>query len=84
MGPSFPNGGWFENLNVQYRDEQGKWMLVSEPRFDPPFNSDRMQKGGFRFDVKFKPVSTRAIRIVGKPGGSAQFTSIAELGVQEK
>jgi hypothetical protein len=83
MGPKSPNGGWFENLSVQYRDDHGQWVAVSQQRFDPPFNTDRMEKGEFRFDVKFKPVTTKAIRIVGKPGGSAQFTSIAEFAVQD-
>jgi hypothetical protein len=84
MGPKFHNGGWFETVNVQYRDAEGAWMPVEDPRFDPPFNLERMQRGEFRFDVRFKPVTTRAIRVVGKPGGSAEFTSIAELSVHEK
>jgi hypothetical protein len=84
MGPAFPNGGWFENVAVQYRNEGGEWLAVQDARFDPPFNAERMQKGGFRFEVKFKPVTTTSVRIVGKPGGSAQFTSIAELSVHEK
>lgn len=84
MGPKFHNGGWFETLNVEYRDDQGEWTAVEDARFNPPFNLERMKRGGFRFDVRFKPVTTRAIRIVGKPGGEAQFTSIAELSVHGK
>jgi hypothetical protein len=84
MGPKFPNGGWFETLCVQYRDAEGVWTPVEDPRFDPPFNLERMQRGEFRFDVRFKPVTTRAIRVIGKPGGEAEFTSIAELSVHQK
>lgn len=84
MGPASANGGWFEDVAVQYRDDSGAWVAVEDARFDPPFNTERMRKGGFGFEIKFKPVTTNAVRIVGKPGGSAQFTSVAELSVHAK
>lgn len=84
MGPVFPNGGWFETLKAQYLVQGGDWTDVDGLKFDPPFNLERMQRGHFRFDLRFEPVNARGIRIVGKPGGSAQFTSIAELSVHEK
>ena len=39
------------------------------------------RKGKVRFTFKFQPVTTRAVRIVGKPGGPDQYTSIYELRV---
>jgi hypothetical protein len=84
MGPVFGNGGWFENIAVQCRSGDGAWTDVQGLRLDPPFNIDRARRGEFRFEAKFQPVVMTAIRIVGKPGGSAAFTSIAELSVHEK
>ena len=83
MGRVYPNGGWLETIAVQYRDEQGKWVSVPSLRFDPEYTLERAQKGGFRFDIRFATVNTRAIRVIGKPGGAAQFTNMAELSVHE-
>jgi hypothetical protein len=33
------------------------------------------------YTLSFDPVLTQSIRVVGEPGGSAQFTSIRELEV---
>lgn len=84
MGKAYPNGGWFETMAVQYRDEQGNWVTIDSAKINPPYNADRARNGNFKFEIRFKPVITKAIRIVGKPGGSAQFTNIAELSVHEK
>lgn len=84
MGPRFHDGGWFESVGAQYLNEQGEWTPVEALRIEPPFNADRMQKGGFRFELRFKPVITKGIRLIGKPGGSAEFTSVAELSVQDR
>lgn len=82
LGPTFDNGGWFENIAVQYRNNKGEWVTVESPRCDPAYTVERAKNGGFRFELRFEPVRAIAVRIVGKPGGSAQFTSIAELVVQ--
>ncbi|HOA72503.1 MAG TPA: ADP-ribosylglycohydrolase family protein [Phycisphaerae bacterium] len=84
FGPVFPNGGWFESVAIQYRSGNGAWTDVQNLRLDPPFNVERARRGEFRFEATFQPVTTTAIRLVGKPGGSAEFTSIAELSVHEK
>jgi len=80
-GPRFPNGGWFETLSIQYRDAKGNWLPVKNLKSDPPWTADRDRLAKRRFEFIFDSVTTTAIRIVGTPGGQAQFTSIAELSV---
>ncbi|MBI4580201.1 MAG: ADP-ribosylglycohydrolase family protein, partial [Planctomycetes bacterium] len=84
MGRAYPNGGWFESVTVQYRDDQGRWTSAENVRVDPPYDPDRAKKGNLQFEMRFKPVTTRAVRLIGKPGGDAQFTNIAELGVYDR
>lgn len=83
-GPVFPNGGWFDTLGVQYRNEEGAWLPVEALSYDPAFNEQAAKQGNGRFTLRFKPVTTTAIRIAGKPGGSARFTSIRQLAVYEQ
>ncbi len=78
-GPVFPNGGWFETLEVMYRNEQNRWTRVEDLVVDPPYTPENARKGDTTFTLTFKPVKTVSIRIIGKPGGEAGFTSIAEL-----
>ena len=80
-GPVFENGGWFETIGVEYRDGDGQWKSVERFRSSPPYSPENARKGKVRFTFKFKPVTIRAVRIVGKPGGPDQFTSIYELAV---
>jgi len=80
-GPVYDNGGWFETIGVEYRDEGGKWQPIEQALSNPSFTPEAAQKGEGRFTLTFEPVTTRAIRIVGKPGGKAQFTSIRQLVV---
>jgi len=80
-GPAFERGGWFETLGVEYRDGDGQWKPVEHFLVNPPYSPENARKGKGRFTFTFKPVTTRAVRIVGKPGGPDQFTSIYELAV---
>ncbi len=80
-----PDGGWFETLQVQYLNEQGQWVPVGRMSMVPDITSPQCRRDGrIRFNIIFKPVKTTGIRIIGKPGGQAQYTSIAELEVYEK
>lgn len=85
------NGGWFTSLRVEYRAANGGWapaeeLLVSPPipSGDQPFNKPHF----IEYLLAFKPVETKAIRIIGQPGRAdhwrnspARFTSITELAV---
>jgi hypothetical protein len=85
------NGGWFTSLNVQYKDEQGGWKTVEELKIvpellrgDKPFNKAHF----IEYLMVFKPVETKAVRIIGEAGNAphwlsktSYFTSVAEITV---
>ncbi len=83
-GQHFYDGGWWTSLTVQFSDDGTTWKdapnVVITPAYD--FADSRLGRKPYsRFDITFKPVRARSIRIYGCPGGVAAFTSIAELEV---
>ena len=89
------NGGWFQTLKAEYRDEAGNWRevedLVLSPNLPPelPDSVNPYNKPHFvEYLLAFRPVRTKAVRMIGE-AGSAQhwkskkiaFTSITELSV---
>ena len=83
------NGGWFTSLDVEYLDSEGNWTpvqgLVISPPLAPgalPFNKPHFVE----YLLAFRPVTTKAIRMIGDAGGTKHwrskrtfFTSISEL-----
>jgi hypothetical protein len=91
MGSMEENGGWFTSLNVEYEDDNEHWKTVEDLVMIPELlpGESRFNKAHFvEYVITFKPVKTRAIRIIGKAGGVehwfsklTHFTSITELSV---
>lgn len=80
-GSMFPDGGWFaRDLTVQVRQENG-WVAVSGLTITPPYPYDGTAGPHRTYTLTFDAVSGDGVRIAGVPGGSAHFTSIAELEV---
>lgn len=91
IGSVEENGGWFTSLNVEYKNKNGEWASVERLSILPsladgnePFNKPNFVS----YRLKFKPVKTSAIRIIGESGGTehwhskfTRFTSITELTV---
>jgi hypothetical protein len=79
-GGSFPDGGWFEKIEVQVR-KGGIWTPVEGVTVTPayPGAGDGVWFDSYRFD--FPPTSGDAIRLHGPAGGAAHFVSIGELDV---
>jgi glucose/arabinose dehydrogenase len=79
-GLEFFDGGWFSSLAVEVR-RNGRWYPIRKARFSPeyPYASDGV--GYDTYQIAFQPVEADAIRLNGRPGGSAQFFSVAELRV---
>jgi hypothetical protein len=78
-GRHFVDGGWFDTLTVQVR-HGGVWSEVSGLTITPSYAGNN----GIGFEtyrLDFAPTVGEAIRIVGAPGGSADFISIGELEV---
>lgn len=78
------DGGWFAayagGLRVQVR-QHFRWIDVSGGVSLPPYPYDR-SAGPYRtFELHFTPTWGDGVRIIGQPGGTGHYTSIAELEV---
>ncbi len=89
-------GGWFTSLNVQYINDKGKWVSVSNLKISPelPESEDVfIQPQNAEYILSFESVSTIGIRIIGDAAVAKHwnkytkkvsgFTSISELSVYE-
>jgi hypothetical protein len=87
-------GGWFTSLNVQYKNEEGKWVSVEKTNINPPLPKTDIvffQPHFVEYVISFNPVKTKAIRIIGDAAIQdhwnkytkhvSGFTSISELSV---
>ncbi|HET7662841.1 MAG TPA: hypothetical protein VFK31_04305 [Rhodanobacteraceae bacterium] len=77
-GETFADGGWFDDLRVQVR-QHFHWVDVNRPRANPTYPHDRSAGPRKRYVFDFEPTWGDGVRIIGKPGGSATYTTIAEL-----
>jgi hypothetical protein len=89
-------GGWFTSLNVQYLDDSGKWVPVERTVISPPLPETDVvffQPHFAEYVIRFEPVVTKGIRIIGDTKVSdhwhkftkqvSGFTSITELSVYQ-
>ncbi|WP_163515300.1 ADP-ribosylglycohydrolase family protein [Gelidibacter japonicus] len=87
-------GGWFTSLNVQYKNNEGKWVAVENQSIEPNLPKTDVvffQPHFADYILTFQPVSTNAIRIIGDAAvqdhwhkytkNVSSFTSISELSV---
>ncbi len=85
MGCCYSDGGWWTSLAVEaYRAETDTWHIVEPLTFSPPYNFEDMRENHRPFSsylITFSEVRTRKVRLIGKPGGIAQFTSLSRLAV---
>ncbi|WP_308635244.1 DUF4185 domain-containing protein [Paenibacillus silvisoli] len=78
-GESQSNGGWFENVRVQVR-QNFKWVDVEEASVAPSYPGSA-EADGNSYAFTFDEIAGDGVRIIGKPGGEETFTSVAELEV---
>ncbi|MFQ5651722.1 MAG: DNRLRE domain-containing protein, partial [bacterium] len=78
-GVHFADGGWFESLAVQVR-EDGGWREVHFLNSVPPYPGNN-EVNYEMSSLLFSPENGDAIRIIGAPGGSTPFISVGELRV---
>jgi hypothetical protein len=73
-------GGWFDGgVRIQVR-QHGTWVDVANACSSPSYPGTRAAADTtyvFRFDDTWGD----GVRIIGRPGGPARYTSIAELGI---
>jgi ADP-ribosylglycohydrolase len=88
-------GGWFTSLVVQAQNADGTWREVSDLKISPTpdfENSQWLKASHCDYDLRFAPVETTAIRLIGSAGGIEPdeanralglhfFTAISELAV---
>lgn len=77
-GETFDDGGWFDDLRVQVR-QRFRWIDVRRLRISPAYPRDRSAGPDKRYVLDFPLTWGDGVRIIGKPGGAATFTTIAEL-----
>jgi AraC-like DNA-binding protein len=77
------DGGWWTSLNVEWLNDNG-WQPVDKMDIAPAYSFEDVPYTRRPYDthvVTFVQVVTRAVRLIGQPGGLAQFTSLAYLAV---
>ena len=87
-------GGWFTSLNVQYKNNEGKWVAVEKQNIQPKLPETDIiffQPHFAEYTLTFEPIATNAIRIIGDAAiqdhwnkytkNISGFTSISELSV---
>lgn len=87
MGYPYRDGGWWTSLNVEVVDSAHNWRPVTHLEITPPYNftDSRANRRLFEtYQIFFDDVTTRAVRVIGVPGGLVRFTSLARLGVYHR
>ncbi len=80
-GTIFSDGGWYSsNLAVQVR-QHFNWVNVSGLRITPDYPYNNTASTNTSYSLTFNDTWGDGVRIIGRPGGTSYFTSIAELGV---
>lgn len=80
-GKLFSDGGWYSSgLTVQVR-QHFKWVNVHGLRITPAYPYNNTAGAQKRYTLRFNDTWGDGVRIVGAPGGTSYFTSIAELEV---
>ncbi len=84
------DGGWWTSLNVEVRltdSADETWHAVSTLKVFPPYEFEDVAYGRKPYQthaLTFDAVLARAVRVIGKPGGIAQFTSLARLAAYHR
>ncbi len=88
MGLPYRDGGWWTSLSVEARVEpDGDWREVRELRVLPPldFTDARCERRPFMTHALiFEETVVSGVRIIGAPGGPAEFTSLARLALYHR
>ena len=92
-GNVFADGGWWTSLGVQFTNDGVNWhdvpgyTITITPAYDftdsPDGRSPALGELPYirRHILEFPPVEGTGLRIYGAPGGTADYTSVAELEV---
>ena len=88
MGFPYRDGGWWTSLAVEIQTNQHQpWQPVNHMRITPEYDfaNHRGKRRPFEsYLLAFDNVTACAVRLIGQPGGLAQFTSLARLAVYHR
>ncbi len=88
MGFPYRDGGWWTSLEVEIQTDQHQpWQSVSHMQITPDYDfaNHRGKRRPFEsYLLAFDDVTAYAVRLIGQPGGLAQFTSLARLAVYHR
>ncbi len=73
-------GGWLDDLRVQVRQEF-QWIDVDNVIVTPAYPYNENVKISTSYSLSFDTSWGDGVRVIGRPGGSAEYTSIGELEV---
>jgi len=87
-GPIWANGGWWTSLTVQVqREPNGPWLPCQNVQIYPSYDFTN-RRGNRRpyetYVLTFEETEGVGIRLYGKPGGSANCTSVAKMAVYHR
>jgi hypothetical protein len=78
-GDVFPDGGWFlARPRVQVRQD-GQWVDAVAQTISPAYPGDATAGAHTTYTFTFQPMDGDGVRVIGAPGGTRTFTSVAEL-----
>jgi hypothetical protein len=81
-GHTFDNGGWFTGRpQVQVRRD-GHWVPATAQTVTPAYPGDASAGANKTYTISSLPVQADGVRVIGVPGGSRTFTSVAEVAVR--
>lgn len=88
MGFAYRDGGWWISLGIEVRlNAEDAWLPVSGLEITPNYNFEdtRAERRPYEtYALTFNEITAVAVRVIGQPGGLAQFTSLARLAVYQR
>lgn len=81
------DGGWWTSLHVEAQRPDGAWLPVENLKVFPPYQFNDVAYGRMPYQthaLTFDAVTASTVRVIGRAGGIAQFTSLARLAVYSR
>lgn len=78
-GKVFDDGGWFAGRPIVEVRRDGRWTRADAQTITPAYQPDAPFT---TYEITFAPTEADGVRVVGVPGGSRTFSSVAEVGAR--
>ena len=88
MGIAYGDGGWWTSLTLEYRNHADEtWTPVENLTFEPDYSFEDARGERYPYETYaliFSEIDCCELRLIGRPGGSAQFTSLARIAAYQR